>query len=148
MMFLDGFGVSNYRSFGSSNVLFCPLEKMNIIVGKNNSGKSNALRYLNTHFSNVLRNQKPTFGNLDIRRGLTEDEIRYYIAFRSDLSKVERLNSRVHNDRAYVIETLNKMTSGNEKEYLDGVLLYEYQFDKRERRNSRPFSNWGDCVKV
>jgi AAA domain, putative AbiEii toxin, Type IV TA system len=43
---LLGFGISNFRSFGSTNQLVGPLKKINLIVGENNSGKSNISRYI------------------------------------------------------------------------------------------------------
>lgn len=41
---LRGFGVTGYRSFGPDAQLLFPLEKVNLIVGRNNVGKSNVLR--------------------------------------------------------------------------------------------------------
>lgn len=44
-MFIDGFVIGGYRSFGEPQT-FGPLAKVNLIVGQNNSGKSNVLRFL------------------------------------------------------------------------------------------------------
>jgi hypothetical protein len=41
---LKGFGITGYRSFGPTPQFLYPLEKINLIVGKNNVGKSNILR--------------------------------------------------------------------------------------------------------
>ncbi len=41
---LKGFGVTGYRSFGPVPQFMHPLEKINLIVGRNNAGKSNVLR--------------------------------------------------------------------------------------------------------
>ena len=41
-----GFSISNFRSFGKSEQFIGPLKKFNIIVGENNSGKSNVCRFL------------------------------------------------------------------------------------------------------
>lgn len=43
---LKGFGFTGYRSFGPDPQLLAPLEKINLIVGRNNVGKSNILRLL------------------------------------------------------------------------------------------------------
>lgn len=45
-MFLHGFGFNGYRSFGEELQVFSPLSKINILIGPNNAGKSNLLRYL------------------------------------------------------------------------------------------------------
>lgn len=45
-MAFDGIGLAYYRSFGSKMQYINDLGKVNIIIGKNNSGKSNILRFL------------------------------------------------------------------------------------------------------
>ena len=44
-MKLDGIAISGYRSFGDELVKVSDLEKINIFIGKNNSGKSNIIRF-------------------------------------------------------------------------------------------------------
>lgn len=46
MSFLEGLGIGNYRSFGPNMQYIGPLGMMNIIIGHNNSGKSNILSFL------------------------------------------------------------------------------------------------------
>jgi predicted ATPase len=43
---LEGFGVTGFRSFGPSPQFLYPLQKINLIVGRNNVGKSNILRLI------------------------------------------------------------------------------------------------------
>ena len=43
---MRGFGIVNYRSFSSKAAWFPDLSKINIFIGKNNSGKSNILKFL------------------------------------------------------------------------------------------------------
>lgn len=43
---LKGFGISGYRSFGPEAQRIAPLERVNLLVGRNNAGKSNVLRAL------------------------------------------------------------------------------------------------------
>jgi len=74
-MFIDGFMISGYRSFGKTPQRIGPLGKINLMVGQNNSGKSNILRFLEKHFryaltsAGGLKDQKSGFGNLDTHRG-------------------------------------------------------------------------------
>ncbi|AXQ30091.1 ATP-binding protein [Solimonas sp. K1W22B-7] len=51
--FLDGFGFSGYRSFGSHQRI-SPLTKITVLSGANNSGKSNVLRFLSGQFLGLL----------------------------------------------------------------------------------------------
>lgn len=43
---MQGFGIAGFRSFGPEPQYIAPLEKVNLFVGQNNSGKSNVLRAL------------------------------------------------------------------------------------------------------
>jgi predicted ATPase len=45
-MILDGFRISGYRSFGALEQEIRDLGKVNVFIGKNNSGKSNILRFV------------------------------------------------------------------------------------------------------
>lgn len=44
---MEDFGFSNYLSFGDNKVEFRDIKKLNILIGKNNCGKSNILKFLN-----------------------------------------------------------------------------------------------------
>lgn len=48
-VFIHGFGLSGFRSFGPEIQRIGPCSKINLIVGKNNCGKSNVLRFIQ-HF--------------------------------------------------------------------------------------------------
>lgn len=50
---MQGFGIKNFRSFDSDGVVLDNLKKINIIIGKNNCGKSNVLRFLQTLHLNL-----------------------------------------------------------------------------------------------
>ncbi|AZQ60246.1 hypothetical protein EJ994_16070 [Maribacter sp. MJ134] len=52
-MNLQGFGISNYRSFDENGIYLSNLKKINVIIGKNNCGKSNVLRFLQTLNFNI-----------------------------------------------------------------------------------------------
>ncbi|PMG27471.1 hypothetical protein BCU94_18880 [Shewanella sp. 10N.286.52.C2] len=60
-MLLKGFGFSGYRSFGNELTKVAPLRKVNLIIGKNNIGKSNIVNFLNeqySYFVSKARNQQ------------------------------------------------------------------------------------------
>jgi|TARA_B110001469_G_scaffold19_1_gene40 putative ATP-dependent endonuclease of OLD family len=52
-MKIQGFGIKNYRSFNEEGVTLDNMKKINVIIGKNNCGKSNVLRFLQTLNSNI-----------------------------------------------------------------------------------------------
>ena len=51
---LDGFIISNYKSFGPIPLKIGPLNKINFFVGQNNSGKSNILLFVKYIYNNLL----------------------------------------------------------------------------------------------
>lgn len=54
-IYIEGFGISGYRSFGKNIQRVGPLSKINIFAGQNNSGKSNILNYLMHHHSSIIK---------------------------------------------------------------------------------------------
>ena len=73
MKIIEGFRISNYRSFGVTAQLVGPLKKVNLIVGQNNSGKSNVLRFLKNHyvgmFNNIGNETQYPYDGYDVHRG-------------------------------------------------------------------------------
>lgn len=72
---VDGFAVGGYRSFGSGVQRVAPLSKLSLLVGQNNSGKSNVLRFLHRHYGELLEaaarphaTMRTTFEALDEHR--------------------------------------------------------------------------------
>jgi len=53
IMFIEGFGISEFRSFGRDLQRIGPLAKINFFIGQNNSGKSNILLFLARHWHRV-----------------------------------------------------------------------------------------------
>jgi hypothetical protein len=63
-MFLDGFGIAGYRSFGAELQKMGPFKKVNLFIGQNNSGKSNIILFLTHHLKNAqlsLTRNQPEF---------------------------------------------------------------------------------------
>lgn len=49
-IFIEGLGISGYRSFGPDIQRIGPFNKINFFIGQNNSGKSNILRFLKERY--------------------------------------------------------------------------------------------------
>lgn len=54
-MYLVGFGLSHYRSFGDDIQLIGPCGKITLLAGQNNSGKSNVLTFLARYLAPLLQ---------------------------------------------------------------------------------------------
>lgn len=54
-IFIDGFGISGYRSFGEEIQYIAPLDKINLFIGQNNSGKSNILLFISQYYSQIIQ---------------------------------------------------------------------------------------------
>ncbi|MCS3804690.1 putative ATP-dependent endonuclease of OLD family [Chromobacterium alkanivorans] len=50
---LHGFGFGGYKSFVKTEKLY-PLKRINFIIGKNNSGKSNIIEFLHKHYNHCI----------------------------------------------------------------------------------------------
>lgn len=62
-MLLEGFGFSGYRSIGDELVKVAPLKKINLIIGRNNSGKSNIINFLYKHYKDFVDHAKSNRGH-------------------------------------------------------------------------------------
>jgi len=74
-MFIDGFGISGYRSFGPDLQRIGPLKKMNFFIGQNNSGKSNILRFLVENYVPIYKTRKLQFDALDKHKGDNSEKV-------------------------------------------------------------------------
>lgn len=82
--YVDGFGISGFRSFGSDIQLFPSLDKINLLIGQNNSGKSNVLRWLSNHFAGIIESCRSSnlfapFKELDRHLGGDTGVFTFYI---------------------------------------------------------------------
>ncbi|MHC9542592.1 MAG: hypothetical protein AB9903_24040 [Vulcanimicrobiota bacterium] len=78
-MFIDGIGIAGYRSFGKEIQRIGPFSKINIFIGKNNSGKSNILQFFASHLRNLIKNinnrhEKTSFITIDKPVSIASDK--------------------------------------------------------------------------
>ncbi len=62
-MKLKGFEIKNFRSIGESGVTICPWQTCNILIGQNNSGKSNAIKAISKIFQALATDSSHTSKN-------------------------------------------------------------------------------------
>lgn len=66
-MILNGFGFSGFRSIGDDLVKVAPLNKINMIIGRNNVGKSNIINYLKYQYPYyVAKSRSQTGGKIEV----------------------------------------------------------------------------------
>lgn len=63
-IYLKGIGFSGFRSIGKKPIFLYPLKKINLIIGKNNSGKSNITLFL----SQFLNTPNDKYKNTDYHK--------------------------------------------------------------------------------
>ncbi len=83
-MFIDGFVVSGYRSFGGQIQRIGPCSKINLFIGQNNAGKSNILLFLTNHYRNAVvaaRGQRDSLKLEPIDRHIGEEFGKLTLAF-------------------------------------------------------------------
>lgn len=95
-MKIDGFGIAGFRSFGPEMIYINELGKINIFIGKNNSGKSNILRFCN-HLSKInLGQQYKGFDqSLDYCLAVPDKEIKYAIQVKRDSPISGKVHSQI-----------------------------------------------------
>lgn len=81
-MLLDGIGLAYYRSFGEKMQYIKSLGKVNVIVGKNNSGKSNILRFINK--LSIIGTKNAFDFNYDLNKLKGKDKIEFSIQIIKD----------------------------------------------------------------
>lgn len=101
-MYIDGFGISQYRSFGKDIQRIGPLERINFFIGQNNSGKSNILLFIKNQFSLIVRGEPPEYVEYDRHYGENTGEIDFEIGV--------KLTSRNYEK---IIEQLIRITKNN-----------------------------------
>lgn len=68
-MFIEGFGLAGYTSFGPTVQKMGPFRKINLFIGQNNSGKSNLLLFLKHHFEQLIASISGSGGTVQLQFG-------------------------------------------------------------------------------
>jgi AAA15 family ATPase/GTPase len=64
-VYIHGLGISSYRSFPEDIQQIYPFKKINLFIGRNNSGKSNILNFLYKHYLSIFRGEDMNFDKVD-----------------------------------------------------------------------------------
>lgn len=128
-MLLKGFGFSGYRSFGGELTKISPLRKVNLIIGKNNVGKSNIVNFLNyqySYFVSKVRNERQ-YGEKQ------KDQFQHIDKHLSNLSADRRISFPIFRDEIdnYINKILPDERKKHFRELAKKVLSSNQLADKR-----------------
>jgi AAA15 family ATPase/GTPase len=106
---INGFGFSGYRSIGDELVKIAPLKKINLIIGQNNSGKSNIITFLKNHYSSLAdyiksRTSTAYSSFSDTDKHISNKPIKTRIAFCLDTNSEDydnHVNSKIPNEQHF-----------------------------------------------
>lgn len=133
-MFIDGIGIASYRSFGDDIQFIGPCRKVNILIGQNNSGKSNILRYLRDQYREFMklthRNGAVKYGDLDRHLGTSTGRMKFAIGLDLNGSKYqETLNSLgiASDKQARVRKGLERLLRFETMPWANGLLWFVYE---------------------
>ncbi len=105
-MFIDGFGIAGYRSFGPELQKIGPCTQVNLLVGQNNSGKSNVLLFLTT-LKKLLRSevarQTSVLDELDLHIGKSSVSLRCKLGLSLSGSRMAKLLEGYSDKRARLL---------------------------------------------
>ena len=108
-MFIDGIGISGYRSFGQEVQRIGPFKKINLIIGQNNSGKSNILRFLKDHYRSIADGKSPKLEELDRPVGGPATEESCEIGLCPDGDCYQQLMERLAQGRGDLKQVVDKV---------------------------------------
>ncbi len=98
-MELKGFGIKNYRSFDENGVFINSIKKINIFIGKNNSGKSNVLRFLKKAQEVALRSKERSYPlNDEFRRNGKSPSITFIFSSEDLIEKADIKHTQIKID--------------------------------------------------
>jgi len=125
-MKFEGIGFSGYRSIGNDLVLLYPLKKINLIIGKNNVGKSNIINFLGNHLNQFHNNSKkikssnPKSGFSELDYPKSEESSFFRISYPMQM---DELDKHIHR----IFYTINKNKNYiNEKMLARKILTSDY----------------------
>ncbi len=83
---LNGLYLKLFKGIGEEGVRICPLQKINLLVGPNNAGKSSVLHFLSSYLSKAFTPRGPiSFAPEDVPLGKPSTDVQYGIGIPPDL---------------------------------------------------------------
>ena len=117
---INGFGLSGYRSFGRELQRVGPCAKINLLIGQNNSGKSNLLRFVCDRYSQLSRLILGGGGwkltDLETFCSPETFPIRLSLAFAASANEIAKLHEIARNRRAGLERDIDRLVKSFSKQ--------------------------------
>ena len=151
---IDSFALGGFRSFGKSVQRFEKFGKVNFFIGRNNSGKSNVLRFLHEVYPKLANSDQIRLEPLDqhllngapltvgLQCSLAQDEngdYRDFLNYVSPLIKESDINTQMP---GYILLAFQ------EKVKLDGSHNVWFQYKTEGLKLNRDMENWEQAFNV
>ncbi len=138
-MFIDGIGISEYRSFGCDLQRIGPFTKVNFFIGRNNSGKSNILYFLRYHYALILGRQDPGFKDVDRHIGSSSGKGAVELALKIGSENYNAITKR-HEERIgcnpRLTQLIEKILQSETLSHSTGLAWFRYE--QTDRNNLSP----------
>ena len=139
-MFIDGIALGGYRSFGADVQRIGPFEKVNLFIGKNNSGKSNILRFLTKRYTTLVtppneRGGKLTPDDIDKPQGPGPVAFTFGTAMRFDGRRAREVAKKLKGRAGEAFERLLQCTALRKG---SDCLWFDRQGDSMNHKLQRP----------
>lgn len=127
MIFIEGLSLGGYRSFGETQRMG-PFRQVNLFAGRNNSGKSNVLRFLTNHLQGAILNARrktrdEQFIELDRHRGKNSVDFSFGIAATDFGTPLEHLIGTGSNAATFLQAVVSSKTLRDSS----GLVWFEYR---------------------
>lgn len=133
-MFIDGIGIASYRSFGNEIQFIGPCQKVNILIGQNNSGKSNVLKFLTNHYRELMnltrKNGRVKYGDLDRHLGASLGPDRFAIGLDLDGTRYQEILKNLNvdaNKQQRVYKSMERLLRFENMCWNNGILWFVYE---------------------
>ena len=130
-MFVNGFGISGYRSFGPALQRIGPLKKINLFIGQNNSGKSNILLFLQLKHNELvkdLRSSKKSilYKDLDMHKGMSYGDVTFSLCFSLESVECSSL-LRIFASKGAALSAITRVLRSQHFEFNDGLFWLPFE---------------------
>lgn len=133
--YLRGFGMAEYRSFGPEIQRVGPCRKINLLIGQNNSGKSNALRYVEQRYGEWLKGISAVdwkLSDLELHLGKRTQMTKFSIAIVPSPTWIASVKSSLK--RYHIEGSMDNLIQALQMERCGDAVWIEVEFQERGGR--------------
>lgn len=134
---LPSFGFQNYRSFGSDAATFNPISKLNIIVGKNNSGKSNVLHFIDKFLPRFAQGETIKLEEFDAPVGKSLKDLKIKVGVPLAFYEAMIADRAPHINNV-ILSNISKIFASEYVRKARSILFFDYDFSSDKKGSIPP----------